>query len=167
MSAQTMRTEPTTRDAAEVRALVEATGFFSKDEADVAEELVTERLTKGLASGYHFLFADGPEDGGAGGRLEGYACYGPAPCTVGSFDLYWIAVHPGAQGKGLGRVLFHAVAEAAAAQGGRILFAETSSREQYAPTRRFYERCGCTVRALVRDFYDAGDDKVIYGVRLA
>lgn len=161
MSVQTMRTEPTPRDAARVHALVEATGFFSWDEAGVAEELVTERLSKGLASGYYFLFADGPDGG-----LEGYACYGPAPCTVGSFDLYWIAVHPAAQGNGLGKALFHAVAEAAAAQGGRILFAETSSREQYAPTRRFYEGCGCTVRAVVRDFYDAGEDKVIYGVGL-
>ncbi|TVM17907.1 N-acetyltransferase [Oceanidesulfovibrio indonesiensis] len=163
MKALTIRTEPLSGDAGRVRKLVEATGFFRPDEADVAEELVLERLGKGLASGYHFLFVDASNED----RLDGYACYGPAPCTVGTFDLYWIAVHPEAQGRGLGRELFEAVAAAALEQGGRILIAETSSRPQYAPTRRFYDRCGCEVGAIVREFYDVDDDKVIYTRKLA
>ncbi len=163
MKTLTMRIEPVFEDAGRVRQLLDATGFFRPDEVGVAEELVLERLGRGLASGYHFIFVDAPGDD----RLDGYACYGPTPCTVGAFDLYWIAVHPQAQGLGLGRELFEVVAAAARKQGGRILFAETSSRPQYAPTRRFYDRCGCEVSAIVREFYDADDDKVIFSRKLA
>ena len=79
-----------------VRAIVSSTGFFSDAEVDVAVELADERLSRGLASGYHFVFADRGED------TVGYACYGEIPCTVGSYDLYWIAVLPAEHGHGVG-----------------------------------------------------------------
>jgi len=65
---------------------VASTGFFNAAEVGIAGELVTERLTKGLRSGYHFVLAE------RGSRLVGYACYGPIDGTQDSFDLYWIAV---------------------------------------------------------------------------
>ena len=35
--------------------------------------------------------------------MIGYVCYGPIACTVGSFDLYWIAVdRRRARGRGSG-----------------------------------------------------------------
>src|SRR3954468_9257707 len=85
-------------DAVAVREIVSSTGFFHDFEIDVAVELVQERLVQGLASGYYFVFSDDP----ATGRAIGYACFGPIPCTVGSFDLYWIAVHNDWRGRGLG-----------------------------------------------------------------
>ena len=39
---------------------------------------------------------------------------------------------------------------------------ETSGRESYLPTRKFYEKIGYTVAACVKDFYAVGDDKIIY-----
>ena len=45
----------------------------------------------------------------------------------------------------------------------RQVYIETSNREQYAPTRGFYLRCGYRQEALLKDFYAVGDDKVIYG----
>ncbi|MBL8851541.1 MAG: hypothetical protein JNG89_17790, partial [Planctomycetaceae bacterium] len=50
-----------------------------------------------------------------------------------------------------------------AKRGGRRVYAETSGREQYAPTRAFYERCGYQREATLKDFYAPGDDKVVYG----
>ena len=46
----------------------------------------------------------------------GYACYGPIAVTIGSYDLYWIAVDQSCQGKGLGKVL---LAEAERLIGGK------------------------------------------------
>ena len=51
--------------------------------------------------------------------------------------------------------------------GGRRLYAETSSRSQYAPTRAFYERCGYILDAEMRDFYAPGDGKQVYVRELA
>ncbi len=31
--------------------------------------------------------------------------YGPTPLTLGTFDLYWMAVDPKAQGHGIGKAL--------------------------------------------------------------
>jgi ribosomal protein S18 acetylase RimI-like enzyme len=147
-------------DMAAVRALVRATGFFTPEEEAIAVELVEERLAKGAASGYEFLFVE------RGGEMLGYACFGPVPLTRSSHDLYWIAVHPAAQGAGLGRALMAAAERATAAAGGTALYAETSSRDQYAPTRRFYAMLGYAVAAEFPDFYAPGDGKVVFVKRL-
>ena len=138
-----------------VRAIVESTGFFSAQEADVALELVGERMARGENSGYHFIFAD------QGGALAGFACFGPIPGTRASFDLYWIAVAAAARGCGIGSLLIRASEQAVAAQGGRRIYVETSARTQYDPTRAFYMRHGYQPEAFLADFYAPGDGKVI------
>ena len=92
--------------------MVESTGVFNDVELDCAVELADERLKQGPASGYHFVFAE--QDG----RVVGYACYGPIALTVGSYDLYWIAVDKSAQGLGLGRKIMDKVAEIIRGEGG-------------------------------------------------
>ncbi len=143
-------------DPAAARRLAEATGYFSAVEAEVAEELVNEGLSKGLESGYHFVFAE------LDGKLAGYACYGPVPLTASSYDLYWIVVSPEFQGKGLGRILLREAERLARQAGGSRLYADTSGRAQYGSTRAFYERVGFRREALLEDFYAPGDSKVIY-----
>jgi len=140
-------------DRRSVRDIVRSTGFFSAEEVDVAEELVCERLQKGPASGYLFVFAQSP-----GGQVLGYACYGPVPCTARTFDLYWIAVHADGRGRGLGKALMHEVERRLRASGGGKLIAETSSRGQYAPTQAFYRSCGFIEEARIRDYYAPGED---------
>ncbi len=49
-----------------------------------------------------------------------------------------------------------------AGRGARRIYADTSSRPQYEPTRAFYLACGYTQEALLADFYAAGDGKVIF-----
>ncbi|MCU0590017.1 MAG: GNAT family N-acetyltransferase [Desulfobacterales bacterium] len=151
-----LRLAASPRDPAAVRRLVEATGYFTRVEADVAEELVNERLSRGPASGYHFVFAELDE------KLAGYACYGPVPMTVSSYDLYWIVVSPEFQGKGVGRILLEETERLARQSGGTRLYADTSGRAQYGSTRAFYDRVGFRREALLEDFYALGDAKVIY-----
>ncbi len=152
----TLRTEITEADTDRVRRLVELTGFFHPYEVDIAAELVDERLKKGDVSGYHFIMAD------YYGRLAGYACFGPIPCTESSFDLYWIAVHPNFQERGLGRQLMRESENRIRHMGGTRIYVDTSSREQYASTRTFYESCGYVLETIQQDFYAKGDGKAIY-----
>jgi ribosomal protein S18 acetylase RimI-like enzyme len=81
---------------------------------------------------------------------------------VGSFDLYWIAVRRGAQGGGVGRILLEAAEARIARDGGRGIYVETSTKDQYHPTRAFYEHFGYQKAAVLADFYAPGDGKVIY-----
>ncbi len=150
------RHEPAETDPKRVRRLVEITGFFSAAEMDIAEDLAVQRLQKGDDSGYYFIFAEHFD------RLAGYVCYGPIPATRDRYDLYWIAVHPDFQGRGLGRHLLRKVEDRIAKTGGGRLYADTSQRSQYAGTRAFYEDCGFQLEAVLKDFYAPGDGKVIY-----
>ena len=155
-SAPTLREHVRQDDAAAVRRLVSGTGFFRPDEGDVAVELVEARLNQGAASGYHFVFAEDSD------RVVGYACHGPIACTLGSHDLYWIAVDQSRQRGGLGRLLLREAEKQIAAAGGRRVYIETSGKPQYEPTRQFYERCGYRLEARLPSFYAEGDDKLIY-----
>jgi ribosomal protein S18 acetylase RimI-like enzyme len=151
-----LREEPTPDDPERVRQLIASTAFFHSYEIPVAVELVEDRLAKGAASDYSLLFAEHD------GRLAGYACYGEIACTEGSYDLYWIAVHPDYQGRGLGRVLLRETEARIRACGGARLYIETSGRPLYQSTRGFYERCEYRLEATLEDFYGPGDAKVIY-----
>jgi GNAT superfamily N-acetyltransferase len=155
------RDTPKPADVAAIRRIVESTGFFRPDESAVAVELVEDRLAKGLAaSGYHFVFAD------RDGRTIGYACFGPIPCSLASWDLYWIAVENGARGCGLGRALLRRAEDAVRAAGGKAVYIETSSRPQYDATRAFYKACGYVLEHVFADFYAPGDGKAVYVKRV-
>ena len=150
------REEPRSSDQDIVRDIVTSSGFFSKEEIDVAVELVQERLNKGVSSGYYFLFADRGEE------VIGYSCFGPIPCTTESYDIYWIAVQERLRRAGLGREILESVEPRIKDLGGKRIYVETSSRDQYKPTRSFYMRCGYKEEATLRDFYSPGDSKIIY-----
>ena len=140
------------------------TGAFHADEVEVALSLFD--LTHGAAGAddvpldYEFLGAYVDEE------LVGYACFGPTPATDGTFDLYWLAVDPARQGRGIGRALVREVEAKLIARGGRLLVVETSSRPDYESTRQFYARSGYTEAARVRDFYAPADDRILLTTRL-
>ena len=160
MTATKFRPTPTLSDPESVRELVTATGVFSGTEVGWAVEIVETALARGQSAGYHFLFADGP----AG--LEGFTCFGPIDGTDNRFDLYWIAVSPKAQGKGLGKRLLAETVTAAKALDATHMFIDTSTRNDYTAARALYEALGFTHMGTLVDFYSDGDGKALFGRRL-
>ncbi len=145
------------RDREAIRALVEGTGAFKSHEVDVAMELVDVALTNPTQDDYHpYVIAE--DDG----TVVAYACFGRNPMTRFTWDLYWIATRKDRMGKGYGRTMVAFVLEQVRARGGRLLVIETSAKESYGDTRAFYDKIGCTLAAQIRDYYDEGDDKLIY-----
>jgi len=149
-----------TEDGAPLRALLATTEAFTPEELEAASELIDLGQDVGTPSGYRFAVA---EDDGA---VVGYTCYGRAWFSDATWDLYWIAVAPGSQRRGVGSVLLAAAEAAAAAEQGRLMLAETASKPSYEPARRFYERNGYAEIARIPGFYAAGDDKVLYAKHL-
>ncbi len=98
--------------------------------------------------------------------MIGFVCYGSRPLTRGTYDLYWIAVDEAWQGHGVGHHLLSVVEERVRAEGGRLLIVETESCPEYEPTRLFYKRMGYTLEACVHDFYQPGDDRIVFAKRL-
>lgn len=137
-------------------AILEATAVFRPDEVDVGREVLEAAVHKGEASGYFGAVLE------VDGAPAGFTCYGPTPCTLGTFDLYWIAVAPACQGRGLAARLLADAEAGVRAREGRQLIAETSDTEPYAAARSFYERGGYAAVARIPDFYRPGDAKVIF-----
>jgi ribosomal protein S18 acetylase RimI-like enzyme len=157
------RTRPLERrDRPVIADLVQRVGNFSSDEIEIALELVDEWLADGEASGYICWVIEDDDKG-----VRGYVCIGPTPLTAGTFDLYWIAVDPSAQGRGYGQALTRLAEEEARARRGRLLLIETASHETYAATIRFYERAGYELVSTIPDFYKEGDDKLTFAKRIA
>jgi D-alanine-D-alanine ligase len=159
--AEHFRDFPRPSDVEAVDRLVRQTNVFNDSEVAIARELVEECLAKGpQASGYHFLFADGP------GGVEGYTCFGPIAGTKGRWELYWIAVDPTAHRSGLGKRLQTASEDAMRKLGAVMMIAETSTRPDYAPARKFYVSQGYKLLAELPDWHDEDDGLAIYGKRL-
>ncbi|MEE9913869.1 MAG: GNAT family N-acetyltransferase [Deltaproteobacteria bacterium] len=156
MLSMTYRQEIEPSDLGAILNIVQSSGFFSAAEVELACELATDRLERGQQSSYQFLFA--LDDG----LVVGYTCYGLIPATVGSYDLYWIAVSESMRGYGLGKILLQKTEDLIRIAGGQHLYAETSSRSQYEPTQQFYEHCHYIPEAVLADFYAQGDSKIIY-----
>jgi ribosomal protein S18 acetylase RimI-like enzyme len=157
---QSLRIRPVTpQDRPRILEIISAAGNFNSQEIAIAMELIDEVLNKGEESGYIAVVAEIPQVSRA---VAGYACFGPTPLTDGTFDLYWIAVHPEAQGRGVGRGLVRYVEDHIRSGGGRILLVETSSREGYDATIGFYQRMKYELAARIKNFYQVGDDKLIF-----
>jgi len=146
-------------DRAAVERIIAAVEVFSLEEIEIALELVDEWLESGAESGYLTYVI---EETAGKGTVRGFVCFGPTPLTEGTWDLYWVAVDPAAQGHGYGqRLLAFAEAEVRR-RGGRLLLIETASHEAYAATVRFYERAGYELVSRIPNFYRVGDDKLTF-----
>lgn len=90
----------------------------------------------------------------------------PERLTAGTYNLYLIAVHKDFQGKGIGSQLMNHVELLLNSQGHRVLLVETSGLPEFELTRKFYDKCNYSREAVLRDFYDEGEDKVIFWKKL-
>ena len=150
----------TQKDKPVVMRILRSMPEFKPAEVTVAEEVIDSYLADTSRSGYHILVAE------VDSTVAGYICYGPAPLTEGTWDIYWIAVTPEKQGQGIGSALI-AFAEGKIKEArGRLVLVETSSKPQYEETRRFYQHQGYELICRISDFYAPGDDKLVLQKRL-
>lgn len=146
------------QDFDQIRSIVIATDVFSQEEIDIAVELLDIYLNDPDQKDYElFSYIDGE------GKVSGYICIGPTPATKSTYDLYWIAVDPVTQSKGVGTVLLNYTEDVLKKRGGRLLIAETSSISKYDNTRRFYEQKKFQKLAHIKEYYKENDDLIIYG----
>ena len=144
-------------DVPALKALIDATGLFP---SDMLDDMLAPYFEQGQAGSQSWLTDD--DDGPVA-----VTYYAPERMTEGTWNLYLIAVHPQHQGKGRGSALLRRVEAALAGRGGRVLLVETSGLPEFSRTRAFYLANGYAEEARIRDFYQAGEDKVIFRKVLA
>jgi ribosomal protein S18 acetylase RimI-like enzyme len=163
--------EPADRDR--IREILVSTLRFTPAEVGWAMELVdaavahhTEDRAAVAEPGEYSCFVLDDPGSGPQRAVQGYTLYGPTPKAEGVYDLYWIAVDPKQQGRGIGQLLLRFVENEVRRQNGRMLLIETSSKASYAPTIRFYQRSGYEEISRIKDFYRIEDDKVVFCKKL-
>ncbi|HSJ75796.1 MAG TPA: N-acetyltransferase [Gemmatimonadales bacterium] len=145
----------TPADRDRVEAITRSVRLFREDEVPIALEVFDEAVGGRPGNTYTVLGAE--LDGG----LCGWICWGPTPCTLGTYDLYWMAVDPEAQGTGIGTALLLEM-ERRLAGVARLIVIETAGRRDYSATRAFYQVRGYTPVSIIPDFYAPGDDQVMF-----
>lgn len=142
-------TEPSDHEA--ILSVATASGLFAPDQAELLSAM---------------LYA--PDDNDVwftdemSGRPVGVAYLAPEKMTTGTWNLYWIAVHPDQQRRGRGTAILKHVQAWLRATGQRILLVETSGTADFDYVRRFYAAQGFEWEGRIRDFYEDGVDKVIF-----
>lgn len=138
-----------------VAPILDATDLFPSDMlADMAEPWLCG------AAPHHWLVAV------EGHAVLGFAYAEPERMTDGTVNLLAIAVDPARQNEGVGTALIAELASRLAAAGNRVLIVETSSLEGYTATQAFYAALGFSREARIRDFYEDGNDKIVFWKRL-
>ncbi|MDD5678809.1 MAG: GNAT family N-acetyltransferase [Kiritimatiellae bacterium] len=145
------------KDRQAVLEVIHLTGIFTQEEERVAAELIDVCLTKPGQQDYVVVVIENES-----GVVVGYMCYGPTPMAEGVVDLYWMAVHPGKHRQGYGKALVQWLEKDVRGKKGRLIVIETSAKDKYAITRKFYQRLGYVENARIRDFYRLGEDLVMY-----
>ncbi|MSP61112.1 MAG: GNAT family N-acetyltransferase [Myxococcales bacterium] len=141
-------------DRASLHDLITRDGLFPPGEVQCALELIDGALASPDGD-YWVRVAD------LEGRVAGYICFGSTPMTDRTWDLYWIATHPGLRGRGVGSALVLAMEGELRVGGARCVRVETSHQEDYGAAHRFYLRHDYPEVARFRDFYKPGDDLII------
>jgi ribosomal protein S18 acetylase RimI-like enzyme len=153
------------RDRERINEILVAVARFTEEEVKCAMELVDSALEHPERGEYLVHVLEEP-DSGPSRAVQGYVCFGATPLTDGVFDLYWIAVDPRHQGQGFGQILLRFVENEVRRQRGRMLLIETSGKESYGATLRFYQRSGYDEISRIKDFYRIEDDKLVFCKKL-
>lgn len=134
------------------------TDNFNSDEIKIAMELIDVYINEPDQKDYE-IFVDADDDN----VITGYVCIGPRPLTVGTYDLYWIAVNPNVQSKGIGSKLIQYIENYLKEKSVRLILIETSGKLSYEKERKFYLKNLYKELVEIKDFYNVGDSLVIYG----
>lgn len=152
----------TPNDMPAILSIAEAIGFQS-GELEVVNKLLIDYFVDGNGSDslqndstQRFWLTNHQDNG----EIIGVAYCEPERMTDQTWNLQLIAVYPNHQGQGHGGKLLRHVEETLKARSGRMLLVETLASFDLA--QAFYRKHGYEEEACIRDFYAAGEDKVVF-----
>ena len=143
------------KDVPDLPAIVIASGLFESPQVEELTQMLEHHFSSAADSPAVWLTDD---DNGP----VGVAYVAPEPMTTGTWNLYWIAVHPDHQRQGRGQALLNQVEQMLTQRDVRRLLSETSGTADFDYVRRFYRQNGYQEEARIREFYAAGVDKIVF-----
>lgn len=127
--------------------------------SEILEDMIADYLTNPASEEIWFTDVEN-------GNPIAFGFCAPEKLTEGTYNLYALGVRSDIQGKNTGSKMMNFIEEHLRANGHRILIVDTSGTEEFKQTRRFYEKLNYQQEAVIRDFWNEGDDKVIFWKKL-
>jgi ribosomal protein S18 acetylase RimI-like enzyme len=90
----------------------------------------------------------------------------PEILTNGTYNLLAIGVSKDSQRSGIATEMMSYIEKLLKQKDGRILIVETSSDDAQIGARKFYEIIGYTQMAVIKDYWNDGEDKIVFWKRL-
>ncbi|NCC76169.1 MAG: N-acetyltransferase [Clostridia bacterium] len=143
-------------DVTVLEEIIRRTGVFHPEEIPVARELLDDCLVQG-GSGYYRCFLAQDRAG-----ILGYALFVEVAGTIGTFELYWLAVDPSFQGTGVGHQLMAELERQVRNAAGQRIYISTSAKPEYRPARQLYLSCGYELAGRLPNYFRQGDDLLYY-----
>jgi ribosomal protein S18 acetylase RimI-like enzyme len=147
-------------DSASILLLIVDAGLFDEGETVEVGQMLAAHFAGPPTSNEIWLTDD--EDGPVG-----VAFVALEKMTEGTWNLLMLAVGKAHQSQGRGSALLRTIEQKLVAHGARILLVETSGTDGFESARQFYAKCGFEEEACIRDFYSAGNDKIVFRKRLS
>lgn len=141
----------TKADTGAIERIAEATGLFP---ADMLDDMIAGYLDRTKPD--IWLTAT------IGGEPVGFGFCEPERMTEGTWNLLAIGVLPDRQSQGVGARLIRHFETTLGEQGHRILLVETINAPEFVRTKAFYLAHGFVEEARIREFYEAGADKLVF-----
>ena len=147
----------TSDDTNAIIALAKKLEMFDRD----GLELIKVKLTDYLGGNSHDLWFSADEN-----CLVGVIYCAPEPMTRGTWNVLMLLVERDRQRQGHGSALMSYVEQTLRDRGERLLIVETSSLDEFESAQKFYSQFGFNEEARIRNFYAAGEDKIIFTKKL-
>ncbi len=96
------------------------------------------------------------------GKAVSFGFCEPERMTEGTWNLLAIGVLPEKQSAGIGAAMMRYLEDQLRDRDARILLVETMGTPDFERTRAFYRKNGYVEEARIREFYEAGADKVVF-----
>lgn len=90
----------------------------------------------------------------------------PEKLTNGTYNLLAIGVSQDSQRSGVATEMMSYIEQQLKQKDGRILIVETSSDDAQIGARKLYNRIGYTQMAVIKDFWNDGEDKIVFWKKL-
>lgn len=133
--------------------IIESSGQFDSDGLAHVRSTLEQHLKGGGED--MWLTADDSEP-------VGVAYCAPEALTEGTWNLLMLWTRKDRAGQGHGSALVKTIEHELAARGARLLIVETSGLPDFETARAFYTKLGFEQEAMIKNFFAAGDDKLIY-----
>ena len=136
----------------ELKDVLDSCGLFPSQYLD---EMISDYLNNADTQDIWFTYIDNNSP-----VAIGYCV--PEKMTEGTFNLLAIGVSKNYQRTGKASQMMTYIEQLIKKKNGRILIIETSSHNDQIGARKLYNKIGYTEEAVIRDFWNEGENKIVF-----